>query len=190
MELNGFPWLTIREKPDLWRHEAYFTDPTDVESSKTMVRTPDGLELEVTDPELMRRLGQGIRVLKVYSGIFDTFPLSLLTVQSVEGLSNLVRQTLTPLRFRPNILINASDADPFPEDQWAGAVLRIGGLRCRLDRRDKRCAMVNIDPTNTTLMNPAILRVIAKERNAHFGMYGTTVEPGEVSLDDPVLLES
>ena len=190
MELNGFPWLTIREKPDLWRHEAYFTDPTDVESSKTMVRTPDGLELEVTDPELMRCLGQGIRVLKVYSGIFDTFPLSLLTVQSVEGLSNLVRQTLTPLRFRPNILINASDADPFPEDQWAGAVLRIGGLRCRLDRRDKRCAMVNIDPTNTTLMNPAILRVIAKERNAHFGMYGTTVEPGEVSLDDPVLLES
>ena len=190
MERSGFPWLTIREKPDLWRHEAYFTDPSDVESSRTMVRTPDGLELEVTDPVLARRLGEGIRVLKVYSGIFDTFPLSLLTVQSVKGLSNLVQQTLTPLRFRPNILIDSSDADPFPEDGWAGAILRVGGLRCRLDKRDKRCMMVNIDPTNTTLMNPAILRTIAKERNAHFGMYGTTVEPGWVSLGDPVVLES
>ncbi len=190
MERSGFPWLTIREKPDLWRHEAYFTDPSAVESSQTMVRTPDGLELEVTDPVLARHLGEGIRVLKVYSGIFDTFPLSLLTVQSVEGLSNLVQQTLTALRFRPNIVINASDADPFPEDRWAGAILRIGGLRCRLDMRDKRCMMVNVDPTNTTLPNPAVLRAIAKERNAHFGMYGTTVEPGNVSLGDPVFLES
>jgi uncharacterized protein YcbX len=189
MERSGFPWLTIRQKPDLWRHEAYFTDPTDVESSTTLVRTPEGLELDVTDPELTRRLGEGVRVLKVYSGIFDTFPLSLLTVQSVTGLSDLEQQTLTPLRFRPNIVINASDAEPFPEDRWAGAILRIGGLRCRLDKRDKRCVMVNIDPTNTTSMNPAILRAIAKERSAHFGMYGTTVEPGEVSLGDPVVLE-
>lgn len=190
MERSGFPWLTIREKPDLWSHEAYFVNPSSVENSKTMVRTPDGLELEVTDPALASRLGEGIRVLKVYSGIFDTFPLSLLTVQSVKGLSELVQQTLTPLRFRPNILINASDADPFPEDRWAGAILRIGRLRCRLDQRDKRCVMVNIDPTNANLVNPAVLRTIAKERNAHFGMYGSTVEPGEICLGDPVVLES
>lgn len=190
MESSGFPWLTIREKPDLWRHQAYFADPTNVEISKTVVRTPDGLELEVTDPELTRHFGEGIRVIKMYSGIFDTFPLSLLTVQSVEGLSDLVQQALTPLRFRPNIVINATEADPFQEDRWAGAILRMGGLRCRLDKRDKRCVMVNIDPMNTTSVNPAILRAIAKERNAHFGMYGTTVEPGEVSLGDEVVLES
>ena len=190
MERSGFPWLTIREKSDLWRHEAYFTDSADVESSKTMVRTPDGLILEVTDPALARRLGEGIRVIKVYSGVFDTFPLSLLTIQSVQGLSDLVQQTLTPLRFRPSIVINASDGDPFPEDRWAGSILQIGGLRCRLDMRDRRCMMVNVDPANTNSMNPSVLRAIAKERDAHFGMYGTTVEPGEVSVGDPVFLES
>lgn len=190
MDRGGFPWLTIREKPDLWRHEAYFADPADVETSKTMVRTPDGPELDVADPELARRLGEGVRVIKVYSGIFDTFPLSLLSVQSVRGLSDLVQQTLTPLRFRPNIVIDASAAGAFPEDRWAGAILRMGGLRCRLDGRDKRCMMVNIDPADTTSTNPAVLRAIAKERNAHFGMYGTTVEPGAVSLGDPVILES
>lgn len=189
MERNGFPWLTIREKPDLWRHEAYFANPADVESSKTMVRTPDDGEFDVTDIQLAQRLGEGVRVIKVDSGIFDTFPLSLLTAQSVEWLSNQLGQTLTSLRFRPNIVINASDPEPFQEERWAGAVVRIGELRCRLDKRDQRCVMVNIDPADTSSMNPDVLRTIAKERNANFGMYGTTVQPGEVSVGDPVVLE-
>jgi uncharacterized protein YcbX len=189
LERSGFPWLTIRENPDLWRHQPRFTNPADVESSTTIVRTPDGAELEVTEPQLAQRLGEGVRVMKVYSGVFDTFPLSLLTVQSVDGLSNLVGQTLAPLRFRPNFLIDASEAEPFPEERWAGAVLRIGSLGCRLDRRDKRCMMVNIDPADPASTNPAVLRAIAKERDACFGMYGTTVEPGEVSVGDSVILE-
>ncbi len=188
IERSGFPWLTIREKPDLWRHEAYFTDPSDVESSKTMVRTPDGSEWEVTDPELAQRLGEGVRVIKVGSGIFDIFPLSLLSIQSVAGLSELAGQSLTPLRFRPNLVINASDAEPFPEERWEGAVLRIGGLRCRLDARDPRCMMVNIDPLEPASTNPAVLRAIAQKRAAHFGMYGTIVQPGEVSVGDSVAL--
>jgi uncharacterized protein YcbX len=190
MERSGFPWLTIREKPDLWRYEPYFTDPADVENSNTRVRTPDGAEFDVTDPELARRLGQSVRVMKANNGIFDTFPISLLSVQSVAGLSDLVGESLTPLRFRPNIVIDSSRADPFPEEQWAGAVLRIGEFRCRLDKRDKRCAMVNIDPADPTSTHPAVLRAIAKDRNAHFGMYGTTVQPGEISVGDPVVLEA
>ena len=190
MERSGFPWLTIREKPDLWLHEPRFADPSNVESSKIMVKTPAGLEFDVTDPDLASSLGDGVRVMKVYSGIFDTFPLSLLSVQSVRGLSDLVQQTLTPLRFRPNLVIDGNGADPFPEDAWAGATLRIGGLRCRLDRRDKRCVMVNVDPADTASRNPAVLRAIANERNACFGMYGTTVEPGEISVGDPVILEA
>jgi uncharacterized protein YcbX len=190
MERSGFPWLTIREKPDLWRHEPYFADPAEVETSKVIVRTPDDAEFEVTDPALAQRLGEGVRVMKVYSGIFDTFPLSLLSVQSVEGLSDMVGQKLTALRFRPNFVIDASNAEPFSEDAWTGAVLRIGGMRCRLDARDQRCVMVNIDPADTASSNPAVLRTIAKERNARFGMYGTCVESGEVSVGDPVVLES
>lgn len=190
MERSSFPWLTIREKPDLWQHEAYFVDPADVESAKTMVRTPDGGEWEVADPELARRLGEGVRVMKVGSGVFDTFPLSLLSVQSVQALSELVGQALTPLRFRPNLVIDASDGEPFPEEAWQGAVLRIGELRCRLDTRDPRCVMVNIDPVDTTSQNPAVLRAIAQKRDAHFGMYGTIVQPGRITIGDPVTIEA
>jgi uncharacterized protein YcbX len=187
-ERSGFPWLTIREKPDLWRYEPRFLDPAEVESSVTMVRTPKGADLDVADPALARELGEGVRVMKQYDGIFDTFPLSLLTVQSVEGLADLLTQPLTALRFRPNLLVDASGAGPFPEDGWAGATLRVGSLRLRLDKRDQRCMMVNVDPV-TLEANPGVLRAIAQERQACFGMYGSTVEPGVVSVGDAVLLE-
>ncbi|OYW12985.1 MAG: hypothetical protein B7X34_01080, partial [Acidobacteriia bacterium 12-62-4] len=98
-------------------------------------------------------------------------------------------QPLRPLRFRPNLVIEANEGGAFPEEQWKGAVLRIGGLRCRLDARDQRCMMVNIDPLEPASANPAVLRAIAQNRNARFGMYGTTVQPGEVAVGDPVSIE-
>ncbi|HEX5227718.1 MAG TPA: MOSC N-terminal beta barrel domain-containing protein [Bryobacteraceae bacterium] len=189
MERSGFPWLTIREKPDLWRYQPYFVDPNDVDASKTMIKTPGGAEFDVVDPDLARELGDGVRVIKEGRGIFDTFPISLLTIQSLAGLSSLVGEALAPLRFRPNIVIDATESAPFPEDQWVGAILRIGGLRCRLDARDKRCVMVNVDPANGA-SNPAVLRAIATERNARFGVYATVVEPGEASIGAPVILET
>ncbi len=72
--------------------------------------------LAVTGPELTRRLGDGVRVMKQYSGLFDTFPLSFLTVQSVEGLPDLAGQALLPLRFRPNLLINTGEPAPLSGD--------------------------------------------------------------------------
>jgi uncharacterized protein YcbX len=189
MERSGFPWQTIREQPDLWHYVPRFVDPTSVERSDVVVNTPDGAELGVTDPGLARRLGAGVRVIKVYSGVFDTFPVSLLTVRSVDALGATVGQRLTPVRFRPNILIETGDSVPFPEDSWVGAVLRVGAMRCRIDKRDKRCVVVNTDPSDLTT-NPNVLRAIAQDRGAHFGVYGSTVEPGEIAVGDPVLIES
>lgn len=190
MERSGFPWLTIREKPDLWSYQPRFLDPGDVETSKTVIHTPDDADFDVADPDLARQLGEGVRVIKQYGGVFDTFPLSVLTVQSVAGLGGLVGQPLSPLRFRPNILIDSMEPSAFPEDDWCGATLRLGGLKLRLDRRDKRCVVVNVDPSNPASATPAILRTIAQQRGAHFGLYGTTVEPGALSIGDAVYLES
>jgi hypothetical protein len=59
----------------------------------------------------------------------------------------------------------------------------------RVDQRDKRCVMVTIDPV-TLARNPAILRAIARERDARLGVYGSTVEPGRIAVGDPVEIES
>lgn len=184
---SGFPWLTIRECPQMGRFRPSFADPGRPDTSRTMVFTPAGECFDVADPALAAELAAGARVIKQNRGVFDTFPLSVITTQTVASLGTLTGVELDVQRFRPNLLIEASGQDAFPEDAWVGCELRIGGLRMRVDRRDKRCVMVNIDPV-TLNRNPAILRAIARERDACLGVYGSTTQPGRVAVGDPVII--
>lgn len=184
---SGFPWLTIRELPELAGYRPRCTEPDRPDASPTLVRTPSGREFDVADPALAAELGPGVRVIKQDRGIFDTLPLSLLTTQTLAGLGRLVGIELAATRFRPNLLVDAVGAD-FPEDAWVGRVLRVGDLRMRVDARDQRCAIVNVDPA-TLRRDPVILRAIARERDALLGVYGSTVRPGLVTVGDPVELE-
>lgn len=184
-ERMGFPWLTIREQPGMWMFHPRFIEPDKPDSSMVMVRAPSGVEMEVADPELADLLGHGSRVLKQNRGNFDAFPLSIITTQTVEALGGMVGERLDARRFRPNIVIDSEGVVPFEEDEWVGSVVRIGALRARIDKRDKRCVLVNVDP-ETTEKNHAVLRAIARERDARLGVYGTTVHPGWVSVGDTV----
>jgi uncharacterized protein YcbX len=185
---SGFPWLTIRELPELAHYRPRFADPDRPNASVTLVRTPSGGELDVADPALAAEFGPGVRVIKSDRGIFDTLPLSLLTTQTLVGLGRLTGTGLAAGRFRPNLLVDAREGD-FPEDVWVGRVLRIGGLRMRVDKRDQRCVVVTVDPV-TLARDPAILRAIARQRNARLGVYGSTVEPGQITVGDLVELEA
>jgi uncharacterized protein YcbX len=186
---NGFPWLTMRQRPDLGHYRPSFLDPDRPDASRTVVRTPTGEEFEVVDPALAAQLGDGVRVIKQDRGVFDTMPLSLITTRTVDGLGALVGGELDALRFRPNLLIEAAGTEAFPEDEWVGHTLRIGGLRMRVDGRDKRCVVVNIDPV-TARRDPAILRTIARERQVCLGVYGSTVQPGRIAVGDPVMIDA
>ena len=68
-------------------------------------------------------------------------------------------------------------------------MVRIGDVRMRVNQRDQRCIMVNVDP-QTTKRNAAVLRAIGRERQACLGVYGTTVTPGRVAVGDPVSIEA
>ena len=115
-------------------------------------------------------------------------PAVALSLQSVAGLCGLVGAELEPARFRPNLLIDAAGGAAFPEDAWVGHRLRVGGLRMRVDKRDKRCVMVNVDPL-TGRRDPAVLRAIARQRQVCVGVYGSVVTPGQVAVGDPVVLD-
>ncbi len=184
---SGFPWLTIRERPELAHYRPRFTEPDRPDASPTLVRTPSGGELDVADPALAAELGPGVRVIKQNRGIFDTLPLSLVTTSALASLGRMAGTGLAAGRFRPNLLVEARGCD-FPEDAWVGRVLRIGALRMRVDKPDLRCVMITIDPV-TLARTPAILRAVARERGNQFGVYGSAVEPGRVSVGDPVELE-
>jgi MOSC domain-containing protein len=184
---SGFPWLTIRERPDMGHYRPAFREPGRPDASPTVVRTPSGAELDVVDPALAAELGDGVRVLKQDRGIFDVLPLSLITTRTIADLDALVARGLEVRRFRPNLLIEATGDGAFPEDAWVGAVLQVGGLRLRVDQRDQRCVMVNVDP-DTTERDPEVLRTIARERQSCLGVYGSTVQPGRVAVGDTVVL--
>jgi uncharacterized protein len=184
---SSFPWLTIRERPAMWHYQPFFSEPERPEKSPTLVRTPDGQELDVTDPALAAELGGGVRLIKQNRGVFDIAPLSLISTQTVGRIGVLAGAELTPQRFRPNLVVEASGE--FPEDGWVGSVLRVGGFSLRVDQRDERCVMINVDPVSTE-RDPSILKTAGRERDACLGVYGTTVEPGRVALGDPVIRES
>jgi len=190
MVQSGFPWLTLRERGEMGQYFPTFTDPHKPDTSPTVVQTPSGAVLDITDSKLGAELCPGgARLIRQSRGIFDTFPLSLITTQTIARLGELVGDQLDVQRFRPNILVEANDDTPFPEDTWVGRVLRFGSARMRIDKRDGRCVVITIDPV-TAHRSPSILRTVADQRQGCLGVYGTTVDPGSVAVDDVVSIET
>jgi len=186
---SGFPWLTLRERGDMSHYLPSFVDAADPDHSPVIVRSPSGAAYDVMDTALASELHpSGARVIKQNRGVFDTFPLSVITTQSIAWLGDQVDARLDVRRFRPNILIEAVAPSPFIEDGWVGRALRVGGMTLRVDKRDSRCAVITIDPLSTE-RNPAILRTVAQNRGNCIGVYGTTVQPGRISVHDPVFVE-
>lgn len=187
--MSGFPWFTLRESSALRDYQPRYVDPAVPDKSRTIVRTPAGVEFDVTDAALredMRR--SDLQVIRQDRGVFDTFPLSLITTQTISSLAATVGLALDVQRFRPNLLVEAEGASAYPEDCWVGHILRIGTMRMRVDKRDGRCVVITIDPV-TGERNPSILRAVAQHREGCLGVYGSTVQPGRVSVGDEVVLE-
>ena len=186
---SGFPWLTLRNCGDLALYRPSLVDPERPDRSDTVVRTPGGSVLDVMDPAFAAELSTTpVWPIKQDRGVFDTFPLSLITTQTISRLAETVGLPLAVERFRPNFLLEAFDAAEFPEDRWVGRSLRIGSLRLRVDKRDGRCVVITLDPV-TAEREPKILRAVASDRQGCLGVYASTVEPGTVALGDAVYLE-
>ena len=186
VEQSGFPWLTIRNRENMNLYRPYFTEPDRPEKSPTRVHTPSDADFDVTDPSLASELyPEGARVIRQSRGVFDAFPLSLVTTQTVARLSEIVGERLDVQRFRPNILVEAAEEKPFMEDEWIGRELTLGNIRMRVDKRDGRCAVITIDP-ETSERTPAVLRAVVEEREGCLGVYGSVVLPGTISVGDPV----
>ena len=182
---SGFPWLTIRQRPKMVLYRPSLADPSHPDRTAVTVRTPSERDLDVADPRLAEELGAS-HVMKQDRGVFDASSVSLLTTGSLASLGVAAGSDLDVQRFRPNILIETEADDPTPEDAWVSAVLRIGTAKVRVDRRDPRCAVVNVDPA-TGHSDPSTLRAVAQTHGACLGVYGATVQPGRVRVGDSVI---
>ena len=162
-----------------------FADPDQPDTSLTILTTPNGIDLEVADPALAEELGHQSHVIRQSRGVFDTFPLSIISSGTIDAIAAQAGAAPDPRRFRPNIVFAFSSGNPFDEDELVGRDVTIGSVMIRVDKRDKRCVAINVDPVDST-KNPAVLRTVAQERNACLGVYATVVRTGTVSAGDPV----
>ena len=122
---------------------------------------------------------------------YDEYPISLLSQASVEALEKQAG-ALDSRRFRPNFLISGADA--YQEDTWLGGEVGLGQeLRLQVVARDPRCAITTHDPdTGEADIDTLGLITNYSPGNgvAYFGVYGTVVHPGVVSVGDTVAFES
>jgi uncharacterized protein YcbX len=186
---SGFPWVTLRQRPDLVHFRPSLREPDRPERSAIGVTTPAGDVLDVADPALAASLGGNVRAVKQDRGTFDAMPLSLITTRTVADLAEVVGRDLAVERFRPNVLVETWDDMASPEDTWVGSTLSIGdgdgAVQLRVDARDTRCVIVGIDPA-TAERDRSILPTIVKERGRRVGVYGSTVRPGALAIGDLV----
>ena len=179
---SDFPWLTMRQVPALTRYVP----------NGDGVRTPDGRVLDLRSQELVDELaaahGGPVHLHRNARGLFDAFPVSVMSLQTVAALSEAVGRELEPLRFRQTLVVDVP-GEPFPEDAWIGRTVAFGDVHVRLDVRDSRCMVVNFDP-HTAERDPSVLRAIVARRDQCLGVYGSVVRPGVLRAGDPIELVS
>ena len=184
---SGFPWHTIRENPAMSAYVPRLLEPGRPDKSAVDVRAPGGKTYRITDPGLADELGAGVRVMRLERGLFDAMPVSLITTSTVAALCTLAGVAGNELRFRPNLVIAPASGAPYAEDDWVGCSLRIGGAVIRVDRRDSRCVIVDVNP-GTGQPDAPVLKAAGRQRNACAGVYGSTIRPGLVRVGDPVTI--
>ena len=120
---------------------------------------------------------------------FDAFPLLVMTCQGLRHLQALAAEhEFDVRRFRPNILIDASDSQlAFPEREWVGKTLRIGGASVEITMGCPRCSMTTHGFDNLP-KDPGIMRTLVKEANGELGVYAKVSTAGGIALGDAAAL--
>jgi uncharacterized protein YcbX len=138
-------------------------------------------------------IGERVHLIHAGAPAYDVRPVTLLGAASVEELA---RQAGLPevdaRRFR--MLIEFSGDTPHVEDTWNGMLVEVGGAVLRALGPVKRCAAVTRNP-DTGRVDLQTLRLINAYRERQptvlgvgttFGIYADVVEPGTVSVGDPL----
>ena len=190
--LSDFPWLTVRQMPELLRWQTSVENPGTPEVAVT-VTTPAGEQWPVASSELRqaieRRFGKPVFLLRDHRGSFDVANVSLISQQTVERIAEESQTPANPWRFRPNLLVNLEDGEAFDELKWVGRIVRLGdNARIAVMKVDQRCVIPSLDPV-TSESSPQILKCIVQQHGNCAGVYATALTRGEVRTGDGIYLE-
>lgn len=194
-EQGGFPWLTASKLPALLLYKPIRQDTSQDSHLPTHVVTPEGNVLGIRSAELrdeiMRRYGAEVEMMHLKQGIFDESAVSLITLATSQKITSDSGQPTDIRRFRPNLVIDTQQSEPFTEDAWVGKTIVFGDAddcpAVQITLRDERCAMINLHP-ETAQSDPALLKTVVRLNQNCAGVYGTVVRPGALTVGQRVYL--
>jgi uncharacterized protein YcbX len=190
---SPFPWLTARELPELLYYRTSIEKAGTPEVAVT-VATAHGNKLPIDSEDLRKvleaRSGRSLFLLRDYRGLYDVAPVSLISRQTVARIAEETGTEENSWRFRPNLLVDLTDAGAFDELKWVGRTLRIGSAaRIAVTQVDQRCVMITLDPA-TGESTSGILKCVVQKHGQSAGIYATVLTPGEVRAGDPIFLDA
>ena len=211
-----FPYFTGRDKQAMLLYKPRFRNPEQVtqpvswaegeaisiglrpvfgsqQELAVEVQAPSGEVFAIDSPELASLLGEstdtsGLSLCHSERALTDARPISLISSQTLQQLSDEIGEAVDERRFRANIYVSFDTLQGFSEDDFIGRTLCLGDkVRISVVERDPRCEMITFDP-DTGGSNPAILRQVVKAHNAEAGVYAAVLVEGVVKAGDSIAL--
>lgn len=119
---------------------------------------------------------------------FDAYALHILTTATVAELGRLAPDAgAAPLRFRPNLVVDAGEAG-LVENRWCGGALRAGELTSLVEVPTVRCSMITRAQPGLDAA-PDMLRAVAEHARRCAGVYARVERGGAVRVGDAVEVE-
>jgi len=113
--------------------------------------------------------------------------VSLINLESVRAIANLVDADIHPLRFRANLYVEGLSA--WEEFSWVGKRVLAGGVAFEATKRIDRCAAINVNPlTGARDLNIPKSMMMAIG-HIDCGVYLKVVKGGELRVEDTIALE-
>jgi len=120
---------------------------------------------------------------------FDVTPVQFLTTSSLAFLrSRNPDANWSPIRFRPNFVIDTGEDESLVENTWLGKRIRLGGVELGCDAPSPRCAITIRSQGDVIEGDPTILRTIVREADQNLGLYCNVHKSGAVRIGDEVTL--
>jgi uncharacterized protein YcbX len=113
--------------------------------------------------------------------------VSVISLDSLKAIENIVGQPVHPLRFRANLYVSGWPA--WREFELLDQTLAIGDARLRVVKRIVRCAAINVDPDTAARdldIPRALLRCLGHNE---CGVYAEVTAGGSIAVGDEIAMQ-
>ena len=155
--------------------------------SEEFIRGLNGLMPGEPMPDMSAFPAERLRELR-QGNFFDALPIHLITRTTLRTLERVAPESIwDERRFRPNLVIETTAADGYPEIEWLGRRARVGNATLSLSDGCPRCVMVTL-PLEELPQDHQIMRTLVRETKHTAGIYVGVADPGDVRVGDAIEL--